>query len=107
MPSGVRPNPNTVSRPLTLGIVGIAFLTLVTVILNDVPDHSLTVNVAVAKRVAPSFTPCQVTVNVVFPLTKTVACAALGATEARISANTETVIRRLFTNIPMVRALPI
>ncbi len=107
VPSGVRPNPNAVSRALMLGLVGIVFLTLVTVITNDVLEKLLTVNVAVARRVAPSFTPCQVTVNVVFPLTKTLVCAELGATEARISENTETVIRRLFINIPMVRALPI
>ncbi len=51
-----------------LGLVGIVFLTSVTVITNDLPDQLLTVNVAVAKRVAPSFTPCQVTVNDVFPV---------------------------------------
>ena len=59
-PSGVRPNPNAVSRALMSGVVGIMFLTLLTVITNDVPDQPLTVNVAVAKRVAPGFSPCQV-----------------------------------------------
>src|SRR6187549_2594391 len=106
VPSGVRPNPNAVSRPLTLGLVDIVFATLVTVITNDVGEKLLTVNVALARSVAPGFAPDQVTVKVVFPLTGTLACAALGATEARISANTETVIHRVFTNIPMVRVLP-
>ena len=46
VPSGVRPNPNAVSRALMSGLVGIVFLTLVTVITNDVPVQSLTVNVA-------------------------------------------------------------
>src|SRR6188472_3034614 len=100
-PSGVRPNPNAVSRALMAGLTGIVFWTSVTVILNDVGDQSLTVNVALASRVAPSFTPDQVTVKVVFPVTRTLVCAALGATEARISANTETVFNRVFTNIPM------
>ena len=52
VPGGVRPNPNAVSRALMSGLVAIVFATLVTVILNDVPDHSLTVNVALARRVA-------------------------------------------------------
>ena len=52
VPSGIRPNPNAVSRALMSGLVGIVFLTLVTVITNDVPDQLLTVNVALAKRVS-------------------------------------------------------
>ena len=84
-----------------LGLVGIVFATLVTVITNDVLEKLLTVNLAVARRVAPGFTPCQVTVNDVFPLTKTWVCAEPGMAETRISENTTTVIRRVFMNIPM------
>src|SRR4249919_3601953 len=98
-PSGVRPYPNAVSRALMLGLVDIVFLTLVTVITNDVPVQLLTVNVAVAKRVAPGFTPCQVTVNDVFPFMKMLVCAEPGAAEARINENTETGICRIFMNI--------
>ena len=53
VPSGVRPNPNAVSRASMSGLVGIVFLTLVTVITNDVPVQLLTVNVAWDRRVAP------------------------------------------------------
>ena len=108
---GVRPNPNAVSRALMLGLVGIVFATLVTVITNDVLEKLLTVNVALAKRVASGasgLTPCQITVNDWFPFTKTLTCAEPGTTEARTSENTESVIRRVFINIPMVgtRASP-
>ena len=111
VPVGVRPNPNAVSRALILGLVGIVFATLVTVITNDVLEKLLTVNVALAKRVASGasgLTPCQVTVNDWFPFTKTLTCAEPGTTEARTSENTESVIRRVFINIPMVgtRASP-
>ena len=61
----------------------------------------LTVNVAVARRVADSLTPCQVIVNEVFPFTKTLVCADPGMAEARMSENTETVIRSSFINIPI------
>src|SRR5580765_7918448 len=89
--SGVRPNPKAVSRALMLGLVGIVFLTLVTVITNDVLEKLLTVNVDWARRVAPPPTlPDQVTVNVVFPFTKNVACAKLGAIVVKTSTNTET-----------------
>jgi len=84
-----------------LGLVGIVFLTLVTVITNDVPDQLLTVNVAVARSVAPGFSPCQVTVNDVFPFTKTLVCAEPGRAEATMSENTETGICRIFRNIRM------
>ena len=83
-----------------LGLVGIVFATLVTVITKDVLEKLLTVNLAVARRVASSFTPCQVTVNDVFPFTKTLVCAEPGTAEARISENTATVIRRIFMSIP-------
>src|SRR6187455_3353262 len=89
VPSGTSPNPNAVSRALMFGLVGIVLATLLTVITNELPVQLLTVNVAWARRVAPPPTlPDQVTVNVVFPLTNTVACAELGATEARSRANT-------------------
>jgi hypothetical protein len=57
VPSGVRPNPNAVSRALMLGLVGIVFATLVTVITNDVLEKLVTVNLAVAKRVASASIP--------------------------------------------------
>jgi hypothetical protein len=87
------------------GLVGIVFLTLVTVITNDVPDQLLTVNVALAKRVrpcGPGSGPTQVTVNDVFPVTgtKTVVCAEPGTAEAKISENTETGNRRIFNKHP-------
>jgi hypothetical protein len=103
--SGIRPKPNAVSRALKSGLVGIVFATSVTVITNDVGEKLLTVNLAVAKRVALSLTPCQVTVNDVFPFTKTVVCAEPGTAEARTSENTAIAIRRTFMNIPMVGAL--
>ena len=101
VPAGVRPNPNAVSRALMLGLTGIVFLTLVTVIVNELPFHPLTVNVAVASRLVPDLSPSQVTVNVVFPFTKTLTSAKPGTAEARISENTKTVTRRTFVNIPM------
>jgi hypothetical protein len=65
-------------------------------------EKLLTVNLAVAKRVAPPPTlPDQVTVNEVFPLTKTVVCAAPGTAEATIKENTKTGIRSIFMNIRM------
>src|SRR6476620_11029949 len=84
------------------GLADIVFLTSVTVILNDVPFHSLTVNFAWDRRGAPPPTlPDHVTVKVVFPFTNKVTCAALGAAEARISENTATGISRIFINSRM------
>src|SRR3954453_7776643 len=100
-PSGVRPNPNAVSRPLMSGLAAMVFLTLLTVITNELPDQLLTVNVAVARRVAPGFTPCHVTVNEVFPFTNTLTCAEPGAAAARSIEHTRTVSRRVLISIFM------
>src|SRR5688572_25808524 len=97
----MRPNPNAVSRALMFGVTGIVFLTFVTVITNELPVQLLTVNVAVARRVASAFTPCQVTVNDVFPGRKTCACAEAGTAETMSSDTTETATRRIVVNVRM------
>src|SRR4249919_2987546 len=102
VPSGVSPNPNAVSRASMSGLVGIVFLTLLTVITNELPVQLLTVNLAWDRRVAPPPTlPDHVTVNVVFPFTNSVACAELGTAEARMSENTATGISNIFVNSRM------
>src|SRR3954452_11377885 len=98
--SGVRPNPNAVSRALMSGLVGIVFLTLLTVIRNELPVQLLTVNLACARRGAPPPTlPDHVTVNDVFPFTNTLVCAEPGTDETRISESTATGIHRSFIDI--------